>query len=87
MNVNAIIEYENGELDPMGELELFSELIATGAAWSLQGHYGRTAKAFIEQGLLYEDGGISSYAYDLLTDAEMESDPREEYTWVRDNSL
>ena len=72
VDVSAIMRYEDGDMAPREELELFSELVKDGTAWSLQGHYGRTAKSFIEQGLLYEDGEISSYAEDLLADLELE---------------
>ena len=48
--VGAIIAYESGELDDEGTIELFQHLINTGLAWSLQGHYGRTAQALIEAG-------------------------------------
>lgn len=49
-SVNKIIAYECGELDDDGVIELFQELVNTGQAWSLQGHYGRTAKALIDAG-------------------------------------
>jgi hypothetical protein len=39
-------------------LELFSELIKTGQAWRLQGHYGRTARAIIDAGYISKDGEI-----------------------------
>lgn len=49
---SAIIEYETGELDHDGIIELFQNLVDTGLAWSLQGSYGRTAVALIEAGLI-----------------------------------
>lgn len=48
--VDKIIAYECGELNDEGVIELFQELVNSGLAWSLQGHYGRTAKALIEAG-------------------------------------
>lgn len=53
-----IIAYETGELTDSQTLRLFSDLIRTGMAWSLQGHYGRTAAALIENGYLGRDGAI-----------------------------
>jgi hypothetical protein len=54
--VNDIIAYENGELDAEGTLALFGTLLRTGQAWSLQGHYGRTASALVEAGWLTANG-------------------------------
>jgi hypothetical protein len=51
-NINQIIAYENGELNESEVIELFQGLVSTGLAWSLQGSYGRTAKALIEAGLV-----------------------------------
>lgn len=51
-NINQIIAYENGELNESEVIELFQSLVSTGLAWSLQGSYGRTAKALIEAGLV-----------------------------------
>lgn len=51
--VDKIMAYESGELDEEGTIELFQELVNSGLAWSLQGHYGRTATALIEAGLVY----------------------------------
>lgn len=50
--VDKIIAYEQGELDEDGVIELFQELVDSGLAWKLQGHYGRTAVALIERGLV-----------------------------------
>lgn len=49
--LNQIIAYEAGELSEDEIIELFQELIDSGLAWTLQGHYGRTAVALIEAGL------------------------------------
>lgn len=47
----AIIAYETDQMETTDEvLELFQHLVDTGMAWSLQGHYGRTAAALIEGG-------------------------------------
>jgi hypothetical protein len=56
--VNMIVQYECGELDDNATLELFSDLIKTGQAWRLQGHYGRTARAIIDAGYISKDGEI-----------------------------
>lgn len=55
---NRIIDYECGHLDDRDTLRLFSELVKTGMAWTLQGHYGRTAQALIDDGWLEADGNF-----------------------------
>ena len=48
--VGQMIEYEMGNLDDTETVLFFQELIDTGMAWSLQGSYGRMARALIEEG-------------------------------------
>jgi hypothetical protein len=51
---DRIIQYAAGELEEDEIVELFQELVNTGTAWQLQGHYGRAARALIEAGLVTE---------------------------------
>ena len=55
---DKIIAYECGDIDDTGILQLFSELISSGMAWTLQGSYGRTASALIDAGYIDTDGNI-----------------------------
>ncbi len=48
--VDKIMEYEGGDMNDEAMIVFFQELVDTGLAWTLQGHYGRTAKALIEAG-------------------------------------
>ena len=50
--VNKIIRYESDQMDTEEEINFFKELIDTGTAWSLQGHYGRRACLLIEEGFI-----------------------------------
>ncbi|MEK0337845.1 MAG: hypothetical protein QQN41_10470 [Nitrosopumilus sp.] len=61
--VGYIMDYEGGEISDKRILELMSHLIKTGQAWTLQGHYGRTAKQLIDSGYINEDGKISIDVY------------------------
>ncbi len=54
--IDMIIDYESGELKVEDTLKLFAELIRTGQAWTLQGHYGRTAQGLIEGGYIDKEG-------------------------------
>jgi hypothetical protein len=48
--LDAIIAYEQGELDMDDTIALFQRLINSGLAWSLQGSYGRMAAGLIKSG-------------------------------------
>lgn len=52
VDVGAIIEYENGNLDEAATISLFQELVNDGTIWNLQGSYGRTAVALLAAGLI-----------------------------------
>lgn len=50
VDISRIMDYENGEMDLQDTVEMFQELIDSGMAWELQGHYGRTAVQLIAAG-------------------------------------
>ncbi len=52
IDVGRLMEYESGDLDEDETVEFFQELVTSGLAWRLQGHYGRTAVGFIQAGLI-----------------------------------
>ena len=56
---NQIIRYETADDFTYNEfVELFAKLIANGQAWTLQGHFGRTALALIQDGRISLKGEI-----------------------------
>jgi len=59
IDVDKIEAWENGTQEPADTLEMFAELIRTGAAWTLQGSYGRTASDLIERGYLTQSGEVT----------------------------
>ena len=65
--IDLIIQYESGELDDQQVVFLFADLIRTGQAWVLQGHYGRTAQRLIEAGWIDKKGNVSLEVFELWT--------------------
>ena len=51
--VNKIMNYEEGQMNEDELISFFQELINSGMAWTLQGHYGRTATALIDAGYCF----------------------------------
>ncbi len=52
--VDQIIRYESGEMENEEIISFFQTLIDNGMAWTLQGSYGRMAKALIDAGYCHE---------------------------------
>ena len=50
--LDFIINYEAGDVDEATLIDGFQHLVDSGQAWTLQGHYGRTAAALIEAGMV-----------------------------------
>ena len=51
IDVTKVMRFEEGDMDDDELIEFFQSLIDSGDAWRLQGMYGRTAMALIEDGL------------------------------------
>jgi len=64
-SIDNIIAYEQGELNDREIVCLFADLVRSGMAWSLQGHYGRTANALIKEGWIDREGNVSLAVLEL----------------------
>ena len=64
--VDLIIDYECGELNDVRTLKMFAEMVKDGSAWTLQGHYGRTAHALIEDRFITQAGELTEKAQDFI---------------------
>lgn len=65
--VDYIMSYEEGTISKEDFLRMFSYLIKTGQAWSLQGSlYGRPAANLIESGVISKQGKINWKKVDEL---------------------
>lgn len=51
-DIDAIMRYEQGEMDQDEVVTLFQGLVDSGMAWRLQGSYGRMAQSLIDAGLV-----------------------------------
>jgi hypothetical protein len=77
----AILAYEDDGLAPREELELFSKLIETGVAFSLQGSYGRKAVWFMENGYILPNGEITGAGLAVFGEEDPEVE-RTRHTYV-----
>lgn len=51
-DMNLMLQYEEGCIDYPGFVELFQQIYDTQAYRWLQGHYGRTCAALLEEGVI-----------------------------------
>jgi len=56
--INAIIQYESGDMSHDDIIQFFAELVETGLISVMQGHYQRTAQDLIEGDYISIDGKI-----------------------------
>lgn len=58
MNIDQIIDFENGEMDEQQIIEMFASGIKSGMVWQLQGSYGRMAQSLIDKKIIDNEGNI-----------------------------
>jgi len=55
--VKNIMKYEEGLMEDKEVVLFFQYLVDIGMAWTLQGHYGRTAQYLIDRGFVEDKRG------------------------------
>jgi hypothetical protein len=60
-DISKMSKYESGQMSDREVVDLFAELIKSGAVWKLQGDYGQTAIELIEAGFIDHKGNIIVY--------------------------
>ena len=63
-NMKVLFDYEEGKLDTIQSLLLFSELLKSGLVWQLEEHFQRTARDLIQGGYLNFDGTPTKKCYE-----------------------
>jgi hypothetical protein len=86
VDVQDIIAYEEGTLTPRQRLNLFSELIRTGVAFELQGHYGREAVSLMEAGFILPNGDITGAGLAVYGEDDEEDPVRYMYGAIGDGT-
>lgn len=61
VSIDFVLAFEGGTATAKEIIDGFAELIKSGAAWTLQGFYGRTAMGLIEAGYISREGEVLGY--------------------------
>ena len=84
--VGLIMDYEGGDIDEEDAIALFQHLVNTGLAWQLQGHYGRTAQALLDQGIITRPNESVNEADDPFVPADSD-EVEQRKKQVRDSAM
>ena len=84
--VGLIMDYEGGDIDEEDAIALFQHLVNTGLAWQLQGHYGRTAQALLDQGIITRPNESVNEAEDPFVPADSD-EVEQRKKQVRDSAM
>jgi len=67
-DVDGIMRYEGDEMSRGEQVTFFADGIKSRQVYSLQGHYGRTAEMYIDQGLITRDGTVTKKGQEYAKD-------------------